>query len=270
MTDNSQVAGPEVSGPAAGPHPAAAPGGAKSDQANPVAEPAANSATAAKTTGTATVKPATVTGTATVKPANATADTTATADTGAPAASATATEPEVVVGEVLAPAAAPAEPDADAADSATPAESGAAGGAVGSTQRQLDERTADLLRVMAEYANYRKRVDRDRAVATEQATGAVLLVLLPILDDLDRAREHGDLVGPFGSVAEQLHSALAKFGLVAFGAKGDVFDPSRHEAVAHQTSEDVSEPTCVDVLRPGYQLGERLLRPAMVVVADAA
>ncbi|MBB5829694.1 nucleotide exchange factor GrpE [Micromonospora carbonacea] len=133
---------------------------------------------------------------------------------------------------------------------------------------ELDERTRDLQRVTAEYANYRKRVDRDRSLVQEQATGSVLAALLPILDDLDRAREHGDLVGPFGTVAEQLTTALGKFGLSAFGEQGDPFDPTRHEAVAHQTSADVTEPTCVQVMRRGYQLGERLLRPAMVAVAD--
>jgi molecular chaperone GrpE len=96
----------------------------------------------------------------------------------------------------------------------------------------------------------------------------VLAALLPVLDDLDRAREHGDLVGPFAAVAEQLNTALGKFGLTPFGEKGDRFDPTRHEAVAHQTSTEVSEPTCVEVMRRGYLLGERLLRPALVAVAD--
>jgi len=133
---------------------------------------------------------------------------------------------------------------------------------------ELDERTHDLQRVTAEYANYRKRVDRDRGAAAEQTTGAVLTALLPVLDDIDRAREHGDLVGPFASVAEQLTAVTGKLGLVAFGEKGDPFDPNRHEAVAHQTSADVTEATCVEVMRRGYTLGERLLRPAMVAVAD--
>ncbi|WP_245673948.1 MULTISPECIES: nucleotide exchange factor GrpE [Actinoplanes] len=133
---------------------------------------------------------------------------------------------------------------------------------------ELEERTHDLKRVTAEYANYRKRVDRDRGAAAEQTTGAVLTALLPVLDDIDRAREHGDLVGPFASVAEQLTAVTGKLGLVAFGEKGDPFDPNRHEAVAHQTSADVSEPTCVEVMRRGYTLGERLLRAALVAVAD--
>jgi len=135
-------------------------------------------------------------------------------------------------------------------------------------RKELAERTADLQRVTAEYANYRKRVDRDRLAVVEQATGAVLTALLPVLDDIDRARDHGDLVGPFSAVAEQLTAGLTKFGLTAFGAKGDPFDPTRHEAVAHKTSAEVTESTCVDVMRRGYQLGERLLRPAMVAVAD--
>jgi molecular chaperone GrpE len=137
-----------------------------------------------------------------------------------------------------------------------------------SLRTALEERTRDLQRVTAEYANYRKRVDRDRALVVEQATGNVIAVLLPVLDDLDRARDHGDLTGPFAAVADQLAATLAKFGLTAFGSKGDAFDPTRHEAVAHRMSPDVSEPTCVGVMRRGYLLGERLLRPALVEVAD--
>jgi molecular chaperone GrpE len=148
----------------------------------------------------------------------------------------------------------------------------AAGGGLGaeleSLRAELEERTRDVQRVSAEYANYRKRVDRDRGLAAEQTTGLVISALLPVLDDLDRAREHGDLVGPFGSVAEQLNAALGKFGLTAFGEKGDPFDPTRHDAVAHLTSGEVTEPTCIDVMRRGYQLGDRLLRPALVAVAD--
>lgn len=149
---------------------------------------------------------------------------------------------------------------------------GSAGPALGAeleTMRdELAERTGDLQRISAEYANYRKRVDRDRALVVEQATGHVLAALLPVLDDIDRAREHGDLVGPFGAVAEQLGAALTKFGLSPFGGKGDEFDPMRHEAVAHLTSAEVTVPTCIDVMRRGYLLGERLLRPALVAVAD--
>ncbi|MFG2056484.1 nucleotide exchange factor GrpE [Micromonospora sp. NPDC048930] len=186
-------------------------------------------------------------------------------------------EAEVVVDEIEAEAPvsgppvvdAPAEPSEEAeAVEEIVRPGGPLGAELDALRAELDERTRDLQRVSAEYANYRKRVDRDRNLVQEQATGSVLTALLPILDDLDRAREHGDLVGPFGSVAEQLTTALGKFGLTAFGEQGDPFDPTRHEAVAHQTSADVTEPTCVQVMRRGYQLGERLLRPALVAVAD--
>jgi molecular chaperone GrpE len=99
---------------------------------------------------------------------------------------------------------------------------------------------------------------------------AVLAALLPVLDDLDRAREHGDLTGQFATMADALTATLGKFGLTAFGEKGDPFDPTRHEAVAHLTSAEVTEPSCIDVMRRGYLLGDRLLRPAMVAVADPA
>jgi len=139
---------------------------------------------------------------------------------------------------------------------------------LGKLRTELDDLTSHLQRVTAEYANYRKRVDRDRAQAGEAATGVVVGALLPVLDDLDRAREHGDLVGPFGAVADQLSAALGKFGLEAFGEPGDPFDPTVHEAVSHKSSPDVTETTCVEIMRRGYMLGDRLLRPALVGVAD--
>jgi molecular chaperone GrpE len=139
---------------------------------------------------------------------------------------------------------------------------------VESLRSELDERLRDLQRVTAEYANYRKRVERDRSAVGEQAVGTVITALLPILDDLDRARDHDDLVGPAAAMAEQLSVVLSKFGLTGFGEVGDAFDPTRHEAVAHQTSAEVTVPTCVAVMRRGYLLGERLLRAAMVAVAD--
>jgi molecular chaperone GrpE len=144
------------------------------------------------------------------------------------------------------------------------------GAELAALRTELDERTRDLQRVTAEYANYRKRVERDRALVSEQAAANVLTALLPVLDDLDRAREHGELADGVAAVVDQLTTTTAKFGLTAFGEKGDPFDPNRHEAVAHLTSAEVSEPTCVDVLRRGYLLGNRLLRPAMVAVADPA
>jgi molecular chaperone GrpE len=145
--------------------------------------------------------------------------------------------------------------------------SGPLGAELEMLRKQLDEAQVDIKRVAAEYKNYRDRVKRDQAAAAEVAVASVLVALLPVLDDLDRARDHGDLTGPFGSVAEQLLTVVGKLGLTAFGAKGDPFDPKRHEAVAHVPSPDVTEETCIDVMRRGYMLGERLLRPAMVAVA---
>ena len=127
---------------------------------------------------------------------------------------------------------------------------------------QLAERTADLQRVTAEYANYRKRVERDRQAVREQAVANVLSGLLPVLDDIGRAREHGELVGGFKSVAESLEAAVTKLGLDSFGESGEPFDPKVHEALMHAYSADVTEPTCVQVLQPGYRVGERILRPA--------
>jgi molecular chaperone GrpE len=147
---------------------------------------------------------------------------------------------------------------------------GASAEELAAATQALAERTADLQRVTAEYANYRKRVDRDRAATVEAATGAVLVALLPVLDDIDRARQHGDLTGAFKAVADQLEATLEKLGLQAYGEVGERFDPTLHEAVAHQTSADVTEPTCVAVLRRGYKLGDRLLRVPLVAVAEPA
>ena len=120
----------------------------------------------------------------------------------------------------------------------------------------------------AEYANYRKRVERDRVAVREQALANVLYGLLPVLDDIGRAREHGELVGGFKSVAESLEATVAKLGLDSFGEQGEPFDPKVHEALMHSHSPDVSEATCVQILQPGYRVGDRVLRPARVAVAE--
>jgi molecular chaperone GrpE len=133
---------------------------------------------------------------------------------------------------------------------------------------QLAERTADLQRVHAEYANYRKRVERDRLAVREQALANVLSSLLPVLDDIGRAREHGDLNGAFRSVGESLETIAAKLGLESFGEPGEPFDPLVHEALMHSYSPDVTEPTAVQILQPGYKVGERIIRPARVAVAE--
>jgi molecular chaperone GrpE len=135
---------------------------------------------------------------------------------------------------------------------------------------QLAERTADVQRLQAEYANYRKRVDRDRAAVREQAVAGTLTGLLPVLDAINQAREHGELSGGFKSVADSLQAALGRLGLVTYGEKGDPFDPKIHEALTSSYSADVAEDTCVEILQPGYQVGERILRPARVAVAAPA
>ncbi|MDR1824792.1 MAG: nucleotide exchange factor GrpE [Bifidobacteriaceae bacterium] len=135
-------------------------------------------------------------------------------------------------------------------------------------REELAVRTEDLQRVVAEYANYRKRVERDRATAGDNATADVLTTLIPVLDDLQAARDAGDLEGPFKAVAEKLEAALGKYGLERYGAIGEAFDPSIHEALLHQTSPDATGPTIFAVLQPGYRMGDRLLRPARVGVED--
>jgi molecular chaperone GrpE len=132
----------------------------------------------------------------------------------------------------------------------------------------LEERTRDLQRVQAEYANYRKRAERDRLLAGDLAIGRALGELLPVIDDLDRAKAHGDLTGPLKAVADKLEGVFTKLGLVAFGEVGDSFDPSIHEAVLHDESDTVTTPTCTTVMRQGYLHKDRLLRPAMVGVTD--
>ncbi|WP_376741338.1 nucleotide exchange factor GrpE [Actinomadura latina] len=137
-----------------------------------------------------------------------------------------------------------------------------------SLKTQLSERLADLQRLKAEYDNYRKRVERDRVAVREQALGQVLSELLPILDDIGRARDHDELTGGFKSVAESLEAVTGKLGLERYGEKGEPFDPTVHEALMHSLSADVTETSVVDVLQPGYRIGERVLRAARVAVAD--
>jgi molecular chaperone GrpE len=133
---------------------------------------------------------------------------------------------------------------------------------------QLEERTADLQRLQAEYANYRKRIDRDRDVVITSAKAAVATELLAVLDDIERAEQHGDLNGAFKSVADKLVATLQRVGLEPFGHDGEPFDPSVHEAVQHSTSHEVSGPTVTAVLRRGYKFGDRLVRAALVAVTD--
>lgn len=176
-------------------------------------------------------------------------------------------------GAVREPADRPA-PAAPAGDAGGDAGSGARSEQAEQTEQmktleaQLAERTADLQRVQAEFANYRKRVERDRVAVREQALASVLAELLPVLDDIGRARDHGELEGGFRQVAESLESTLTKLGLVRFGEKGEPFDPTVHEALMHSYSSEATETTCVEILQPGYSVSGRVLRPARVAVAE--
>lgn len=128
--------------------------------------------------------------------------------------------------------------------------------------------TSDLQRVQAEYSNYRKRVDRDRITANEITTAVVLSELLPVLDDISRAEDHGELTGGFKAVADQLQAITTKLGLSQFADVDVPFDPNIHEALMHSTSPDVSETLVTQVLQPGFKFKERVIRPARVAVTD--
>ncbi len=179
-----------------------------------------------------------------------------------------------VTGEVRPPAGdepAGVDPESDQ-PIADPAADAMADLATAELAAQVAERTADLQRLSAEYANYRRRVDRDREAVAVSARVQVVSELLTVLDDLDRAALHGDLTGPFKSVADKLVGVVQKQGLEAFGAEGDLFDPAVHEAVQHEAS-DAAGPTVTvvsTVMRRGYRVADRVLRPAMVAVTDRA
>ncbi len=150
-----------------------------------------------------------------------------------------------------------------------PAEESVASGAA--AEAQAAELRNDLLRLQAEYVNYRKRVERDRAVAGEMAVIGVLNSLLPVLDDVDAARQHGDLEGgPFAAIATKLENALKTYGLERIADTGVEFDPTIHEALIQQPGEDIQVDTVSQVLRSGYRSGERVLRAAQVIVAVPA
>ncbi len=137
-----------------------------------------------------------------------------------------------------------------------------------SLDAKVVELTSDLQRVHAEYANYRKRVDRDRDSTRDMAVGATLAELFPVLDDIGRARDHGDLEGAFKAVAETLEAVVTRLGVERFAVAGDPFDPTIHEAISHTHSAEVTGPTCVSVFQQGYRYRGRVLRPAIVAVAD--
>lgn len=166
--------------------------------------------------------------------------------------------------EAAAKAAAPAEP-------AQVGSTGARGAAdlAAEEDRLAAELTADLQRLSAEYANYRKRVERDRVTVVEMATAGLLSELLPVLDDVERARQHGDLTGAFQVVGERLEQVVQKAGLERFGQVGEPFDPAVHEALMQaEPDPSVDVAVCAQVLQPGYRVGGRVLRPARVAVAE--
>ena len=136
------------------------------------------------------------------------------------------------------------------------------------TRTALQELTLDLQRLQAEYLNYKRRVERDRELVKQNATFGVLSQLLPVLDDIDRAREHGELEGGFKAVADSLERIVANLGLTKFGAKGDEFDPNFHEALMHGHSPDVTTTTVDVVAHAGYRIGDRVVRAAKVTVLD--
>jgi len=139
---------------------------------------------------------------------------------------------------------------------------------VAELEATVAERTGDLQRVQAEYANYRKRVERDRVTVRELAIADTLSELLSVLDDVGRAREHGELEGGFKSVGESLEQVVGKLGLERFGEVGEPFDPARHEAFLHSYDDDVDEPSVAAILQPGYRIKDRIIRPARVAVAE--
>ncbi|MDX6301240.1 MAG: molecular chaperone GrpE [Nocardioidaceae bacterium] len=160
----------------------------------------------------------------------------------------------------------PEQTDGSAAASGEPGPDLAAD--LAATQATVAALTNDLQRLQAEYVNYKRRVDRDRDLVKQNAAFSVLAALLPVLDDLDRAREHGELEGGFKAVADSLERIVAAHGLVKFGRPGDEFDPRFHEALMHAHSSEVTTTTCRDIISAGYQIGERVVRPARVTVVD--
>ena len=134
--------------------------------------------------------------------------------------------------------------------------------------KQEDEHLADLKRVTAEYANYRRRTEREREAIKDRSTGDAARAILPVLDDLDRAEAHGDLAegGPLTAIAQKLRGAVAKLGITPYGEKGELFDPHQHDAIFQRESPDVTSPTVSDVVERGYRIGETTLRVAKVVV----
>lgn len=161
-----------------------------------------------------------------------------------------------------------------AASALADGEPGTTTGSTDSTESATDwealaaERTADLQRLQAEYVNYKKRVDRDRALARQAGVEAVVADLMPVLDSITLAKSHEDLAGGFKAVADELEKIASKHGLVAFGEVGEPFDPNLHDALMQLPMEGVTVTTISQVMQQGYLLGDRVIRPARVAVAN--
>ena len=133
---------------------------------------------------------------------------------------------------------------------------------------ELQRRNADYFNLEQQYSAYVKRSKSEAVTARDQGVASVAEALISVLDDIELARQHGDLVGPFASIAEKLEGTLGRFGIERYGAAGEPFDPTVHEALMHGHSADVTEPTVQQVLQPGYRMGERVIRAARVAVVD--
>ncbi|MGF1648505.1 MAG: nucleotide exchange factor GrpE [Kineosporiaceae bacterium] len=164
----------------------------------------------------------------------------------------------------------PVPPDASGSTEPLPGGPGSVEERLNAALALADARLGDLHRERAEFVNFRRRTERDLAAATTEGMARLVEALLPVLDDVSLAREHGDLDGtPFAAIADKLDATLGRFGVGAYGEVGDAFDPAVHEALLHEPGADgIDVATCVRVLQPGYRIGERVIRPARVAVAE--
>ncbi len=161
-----------------------------------------------------------------------------------------------------------ADSEPSSLDDILDADSAEAGDALEEAEAKAAEHLDDLQRLQAEYVNYRKRVERDREAVLDLAVARVIEALIPVLDDIAAARDHGDLDGPFAAIADKLEGTLSKFGCAAYGENGEPFDPAIHEALTSTTEPELASPVVREVVQVGYRLGDRILRPTRVVVAQ--
>lgn len=153
-------------------------------------------------------------------------------------------------------------------EAALESDSAEAGDTLAEAEAKAAEHLADLQRLQAEYVNYRKRVERDKTAVLDHAVARVVDALIPVLDDIAAARAHGELDGPFSAIADKLEGTLKGFGWVAYGEAGEPFDPAVHEALTSIAEPGLDSPVVREVVQVGYRLGDRILRPTRVVVAQ--